>query len=377
MILSKKQLEDNEEKVLAPYAVHSRNSKGRKHPDHDDKQRLPFQKDRDRIIHCRAFRRLKDKTQVFVAHHGDHYRNRLSHSLEVAQVSKGIARSLGLNEDLAEVIALAHDLGHTPFGHAGEFALHEALTAYGLEFEHNEQSRRTVEEIERIYPDFAGLNLSIEVIEGLQKHQTSWDNPKKNAAIRPSLEAQVVNMGDEIAYQNHDVDDGLRAGIFTEEDLQKLALWQMAAELTGKLYGNIEDAKIRWSRVISKMVGIMITDVCVETNERLEKNGVKNLENVYAASKSLVGFSPELEAANRELKEFLLARFYNHPDTVAPMQKGQETIKRLFAHYMEHPDDLPRFAAGAERAAALRDYLAGMTDRFAELAAERLELFSR
>lgn len=382
MILSKKQLEDNEKRVLAPYAVLSQNTRGRRHPDHDDKQRLPFQKDRDRIIHCRAFRRLKDKTQVFVAHHGDHYRNRLSHSLEVAQISKGIARSLGLNEDLAEVIALAHDLGHTPFGHAGEFALHEALSEYGLEFEHNEQSRRTVEEIEHIYPNFMGLNLSIEVIEGLQKHQTSWDNPKKNAAVKPSLEAQVVNMGDEIAYQNHDVDDGLRAGIFMEEDLQKLALWQMAYELTEKLYGPIEDAKIRWSRVISKMVGIMITDVCVETNERIEKNGVITLEDVYACDKSLVDFSPELKDANRQLKEFLLGNFYNHPDTVAPMQKGQETVKKLFKHFMENPQDLPRLLAekvqsleGAERANLLRDYLAGMTDRFAELAAERFGLF--
>lgn len=384
MIISKKQLEENEGKTLAPYAVLSKKSKGRKYADHDDKQRLPFQKDRDRVIHCRAFRRLKDKTQVFVAHHGDHYRNRLSHSLEVAQISKGIARSLGLNEDLAEVIALAHDLGHTPFGHAGEFALHEVLSAYGLEFEHNEQSRRTVEEIEHVYPDFIGLNLSLEVINGLQKHQTSWDNPKKNEAVRPSLEAQVVNMGDEIAYQNHDVDDGLRAGIFEEADLQELTLWQMAAELTDKLYGPIEDAKIRWSRVISKMVGIMITDVCVETDARLAKYEIKTLEDVYACDKSLVGFSPDLTDANRQLKEFLLARFYNHPDTVAPMQKGQETVKRLFKHFMESPLDLPRLLAEkaeqleeSARAELLRDYLAGMTDRFAELAAERLELFSR
>ncbi len=380
MILSKTQLEINEMKVLAPYAVHNKDSRGRKHPDHDDNQRLPFQKDRDRIIHSRAFRRLKDKTQVFVAHHGDHYRNRLTHSLEVAQVSKGIARSLGLNEDLAESIALAHDLGHPPFGHAGEFALHEALSEYGFEFEHNDQSRRTVEELEKVYPNFVGLNLSIEVIEGLMKHQTSWDNPKHARAIRPSLEAQVVNMGDEIAYQNHDVDDGLRAGIFTEEDLNELALWKMAAELTEKQYGEIEDAKIRWARTISKMIGIMITDILVETSDRLERNKIKTLEDVYKCAESLVGFSDELREANRALKEFLMARFYNNPDIVAPMAKGQGIIKKLFSHYMEKPEDLPRIPGEKaqalelkERALFLRDYLAGMTDRFAELACELLE----
>ncbi len=377
MILSKTQLEINEMKVLAPYAVHK--SKGRKHPDHDDQQRLPFQKDRDRIIHSRAFRRLKDKTQVFVAHHGDHVRNRLTHSLEVAQISKGIARSLGLNEDLAESIALAHDLGHPPFGHAGEFALHEVLTEYGFEFEHNDQSVRTVEELEKVYPNFVGLNLSIEVIEGMMKHHTSWDNPKHAGAVRPSLEAQVVNMGDEIAYQNHDVDDGLRSGIFTEEDLAELALWKMAAELTEKQYGVIEDAKIRWARTISKMIGIMVTDILVETSERLAEKKITTLADVYACGESLVGFSVELKEANRALKEFLMARFYNNPDIVAPMQKGQDIIKRLFKHYMEKPEDLPRLQAEKSQALAekervlfLRDYLAGMTDRFAELASELL-----
>lgn len=379
MILSKEQLEEIEAVALMPYAVLSKATRGRKFPDHDDHQRLPFQKDRDRIIHSRAFRRLKDKTQVFVSHHGDHFRNRLTHSLEVAQVSKGIARSLGLNEDLAESIALAHDLGHTPFGHAGEFALHECLSAYGMEFEHNEQSRRTVEELENVYPGFRGLNLSLEVLEGLMKHQTSWDNPKKFEAVRPSLEAQVVNFGDEIAYQNHDVDDGLRAGLFDEDDLSGLSLWLMASELARNQYGEIEDAKIRWARTISKMIGIMITDICVETSERLKDFGIKNLEDVYACHEKLVSFSPELKEANRALKEFLLARFYNHPEVVAPIEKGQKIIKTLFEHYIKKPDDLPRLLAERcqaleekERAPLVRDYLAGMTDRFAELAAEGL-----
>lgn len=379
MILSRQQLEENEAKVLMPYAVLSKFSRGRKHKDHDDGQRLCFQKDRDRIIHSRAFRRLKDKTQVFVAHYGDHFRNRLSHSLEVAQISKGLARSLGLNEDLSESIALAHDLGHTPFGHAGEFALNELLHKYGLGFEHNEQSRRTVEEIENVYPGFRGLNLSVEVIEGLMKHQTSWDNPEKVDAVKPSLEAQIVNFGDEIAYQNHDVDDGLRSGMFNEEELEQLALWNMASEFTENQYGKIEEPKIRFARKISKMIGIMIADIAVETTERLKKSEIKTLQDVYKCDQKLVGFSEEMSKANKELKEFLLLRFYNHTDIVSSMQKGQEIIKKLFAYYMKNPDGLPKILADKSlaleekgRSELVRDYLAGMTDRFAELTAESL-----
>lgn len=363
-----------------PYAVLSKNSRGRKFPEPEDEQRLAFQKDRDRIIHSRAFRRLKDKTQVFVGHYGDHYRNRMTHSLEVAQVSRDVARTLGLNEDLAESIALAHDLGHPPFGHSGEFALDECMQEYGMRFEHNEQSKRIVEEIENIYPGHKGLNLSIEVLEGLMKHQTSWDNPKNGDGVKPSLEAQIVNLGDEIAYQNHDIDDGIRGGIFTEKELEKLALWQMSSEMVQNMFGQIEDPKIRFSRIISKMLGIMIADICVETTERLQKYGIKTLEDVYACDEKLVSFSSELGQANRQMRDFLMSRFYYHPEVVEKMSEGQNIIKKLFRHYMEKPQDLPRLIAvkcqaleSMERAELLRDYLAGMTDRFALASAKRLE----
>lgn len=355
MIYSLSQLMDHEAQTLQPYAVLSRESRGRAHPEAEETQRLPFQKDRDRIVHCRAFRRLKEKTQVFVAHYGDHYRTRLSHSLEVAQVSRGLARMLGLNEDLAEAVALAHDLGHTPFGHAGEHALDECLQAHGLHFEHNEQSRRIVDELEEVYPHWRGLNLSVEVIEGLMKHQTSWDNPSGGEAVRPSLEAQMVNFGDEIAYQNHDVDDGLRSGLFNEADLASLDLWRKSTEAVGCEYGAIEDAKIRWARTVSKMMSLMIVDIAEETSRRLQTHGIRTLEDVYACPEKLVGFSPTMEAANKQLKDFLTTRLYFHPTVVALSQKGQDVIRQLFEREM---------ARGAKPEEA-RDFIAGMTDRFA------------
>jgi dGTPase len=352
MIYSRENLETNETKVLQPYAVLSVNSRGRRHVEELDDARLPFQRDRDRIIHCRAFRRLRNKTQVFVAHHGDHYRNRLSHSLEVAQVSGGLARSLGLNEDLAEAISLAHDLGHTPFGHAGETTLNECLKAHGMRFEHNEQSRRLVEELEEVFPGFMGLNLSIEVIEGLMKHESFWDHPNDESGIRPSLEAQVVNFGDEIAYQNHDVDDGLRSGIFSEEDLLGLKLWEFAKEAVEVQYGKIADRKIRIARMVSKMIGIMMNDILEESSKRLV--GIKTLEDVYACEAKLIGFSEDMLAANKELKDFLMSRLYMSPSVKEYSLRGQETIRALF----------DRFVVSMGPAEA-RDFLAGMTDSFA------------
>lgn len=354
-ILTAQQLAENEARVLQPYAVLSRDSRGRKYEEAEDTQRLPFQKDRDRIIHSRAFRRLKDKTQVFVAHYGDHYRTRLSHSLEVAQVSRDLARMLGLNEDLAEAVGLAHDLGHTPFGHAGEHALDECLRPYGLRFEHNEQSRRIVEELEEVYPGWVGLNLSQEVIEGLMKHHTSWDNPLGGEAVRPSLEAQIVNFGDEIAYQNHDVDDGLRSGLFEESDLKKIELWQRATEVVEKFYGSIADPKIRWARTVSKMIGLMIVDIAQETSRRLKEARVKTLEDVYSFDGKLVYFSEKMAENNKELKDFLMTRLYFHPEVLGHSERGQAIIKTLFVRYMEE----------GGRPEEVRDFIAGMTDPFA------------
>ncbi len=360
MKLSRNELEKRETAHLETYAVHSSASRGRKHPEKQD-DRLCFQVDRERILHCRAFRRLKNKTQVFVAHYGDHYRNRLTHSLEVAQVSRGLARTLGLNEDLTEAVALAHDLGHTPFGHAGEHALHECLREHGLSFEHNEQSRRIVEELENTYPNFRGLNLSIEVIEGLMKHQSFWDHPKDVEGVRPSLEAQVVNFGDEIAYQNHDVDDGLRSGLFKESDLLSLKLWERAAEKVKKDYGLIKNARIRQSRTVSRMIGVMMEDIANETERRLKEHKIHTLEDVYACALPLVGFSKEMAAENRALKDFLATRLYFHPEVLRLSERGQETIRELFKRLAEEYPSLEK----------RRDYLAGMTDSFALRALER------
>lgn len=375
MINTTLQLAEKEAEMLCPYAVLSKNSRGRKVTEPMDPQRLPFQKDRDRIIHCKAFRRLKEKTQVFVPHYGDHYRNRLSHSLEVSQVSRDLARTLGLNEDLAEAIALAHDLGHTPFGHSGEYALHECMQEYGLSFEHNDQSRHIVEELEEVYPNFRGLNLSIEVIEGMMKHQTSWDNPSGVEAIRPSLEAQVVNLADEIAYQNHDVDDGLRSGLFSESELEGLQLWQWAKEASDKADGPIPDEKIRISRTVSKMISLMIWDIAEEASRLIQMHSIQNINDVYACKEKLVSFSPPMTIANKELKDFLSTRLYFHPEVVQHAEHGKKIIKRLFNHYMKewkaaHPDLEP--AVGA---VAIKDYLAGMTDRFAEIQVQELEVF--
>lgn len=354
MIYSKDQLEKSESEVLAAYAVLSGNSRGRKYDEPEADNRLCFQKDRDRILHSRAWRRMKGKTQVFVPNYGDHYRNRLTHSLEVAQLARDMARTLGLNEDLSETIGLAHDLGHTPFGHAGEHALHECLKKHGLEFEHNEQSRRVIEELEKIYPEFPGLNLSIEVIEGMMKHHTSWDNPAGNETVKPSLEAQIVNFADEIAYQNHDTDDGLRSGLFSEEDLRKLILWQMAAEAVLEQYGEVEDEKVRWARTVSKMIGLMVSDVCEESSKRLIN--IKSLEDVYASKDKLIGFSEDMIVANKELKDFLIARLYFHPQVVEPAEQGQQVVRELVMAYLEQGQSVEQ----------VRDYLAGMTDQFAQ-----------
>lgn len=383
----------NEKKVLAPYAALSSESRGRVHDEPAGETRLAFQKDRDRIIHSKAFRRLKDKTQVFVAHGDDHNRNRLTHTLEVAQVSRDLARMLGLNEDLAEAIALAHDLGHTPFGHAGETALDECLRRFKepgegganskrMRFEHNAQSKRVVEELEHVYPGFVGLNLSIEVLEGLMKHETSWDKPGDSVAVRPSLEAQIVNLADEIAYQNHDVDDGLRGGFFNEEDLAGLDLWRRASELVQEQYGEIKNQKIRRARTVSKMIGFMMRDVYEETLGRIERHGVKSLANVYACSEPLVGFSEELAKGNLELKNFLSKRLYFSDEVLKHSKRGQQIITALFDYYLEHFDKRPVeetdgsivFIKGEDAVPDIRDFIAGMTDHFAEQTAADLQL---
>lgn len=370
MHLNRTQLLAREDAALAPYAVKGTLSRGRMYPEQEDFTRMPFQKDRDRIIHCRAFRRLKGKTQVFVAHYGDHYRTRLSHSLEVAQVSRDVARSLGLNEDLAESIALAHDLGHTPFGHAGQDALDDCLRPFGLRFEHNEQSKRIVEVLEQIYPNFTGLNLTFEVRQGLMKHQSPWDQVD-STFHEASLEAQVVNLADEVAYNNHDVDDGLRSGLITEIALSDLAIWKEATKRLYDQYGSISNDDIRRARTVSLMVGLMIQDLVEFSAQLLAAEHIDSLEKVYTAEEKLILFSPDQYRWNHELKDFLARKMYFHPTVKALSDRGQEIIRDLFTHYRAHPETLPAeeqalIQNGDRLEVVVKDYVAGMTDRFAE-----------
>jgi dGTPase len=376
MIHDRAALIAREDQLLQPYALRSSLSEGRLHDEPEDLTRTPFQKDRDRIIHCRAFRRLKMKTQVFVAHYGDHYRTRITHSLETAQVSRDIARSLGLNEDAAETIALAHDLGHTPFGHAGEHALNELMQPFGREFEHNQQSKRIVEELEQVYPQFRGLNLTFEVRQGLMKHQSPWDQAHSEFH-GTSLEAQIVNLADEIAYNNHDVDDGLRSGLITEETLAELPIWRNSMEAVERKYGVIENAHVRRARLVSNMIGLMIGDLIRTSSERIDAAQLTSLEDVYRRTDKLVQFSEKQSKMNRELKEFLSKNMYFHPRVVALSDLGQQIIRDLFKHYLDHPEDLPKeeqasLKTGAPLEVLIQDYIAGMTDDFAQQEWQRL-----
>lgn len=354
---------------LAPYAFKNADSAGRQHKESHDDYRLPFQRDRDRVIHSRAFRRLQAKTQVFVAYYGDHYRDRMTHSIEVAQIARDISRRLGLNEDLSETIALAHDLGHTPFGHAGEEALDKMMKQYGGSFEHNHQSHRIVTKLERLYPDFDGLNLSIEVVDGLLKHDPS--------VATPHLEAQVTDLSDEIAYTNHDLDDGIRSGLITLGQLQKLALLKRAEEKVLKKYGphafeKDEDAHQRFiSRVISQTISLMIQDLQRTTHANLSKHGIDSVEKVKKFDGKLVQFSSELTPEIKEVRDFLLENFYHSKKVEEKILRGQKVIEGLFNHYKEHPDKMsPLYnsliESGEPLQIVIKDYIAGMTDHFAE-----------
>lgn len=368
MSRTKKELENLEAQNLAAYAVKSRDSKGRKFDEHGQRPdeptilssrdaRLCFQKDRDRIIHSKAFRRLDEKTQVFPSYFGDHYRTRLTHTIEVAQISRDICRRLGLNEDLAEVIALAHDLGHPPFGHAGEDALNEIMKEYGGHFEHNEQSERIVDKLEKLYPDFDGLNLSVEVLEGLKKHHTIWDQSGRSfvASEKMHLEGQVVNIADEIAYTNHDMDDGLRSGILTEDDLRDSAIWREAESATTEKYGEIELPGVRKSRIISKVIATMIENIC------------DNFDG------ETIAFSDAMLGKIKELREILYQRFYLSPAVKEKLAEGKKMIKKLFKHYIEHPDQIPeKYKQNEKIEIAIKDYIAGMTDLFIRKEIEKI-----
>ncbi len=336
-------------KTLAPYAAKSEYSKGRKFPEKMKDNRFEFERDRDRIIHSKAFRKLEYKTQVFIIHAGDSYRTRLTHSLEVAQIARGIARRMELNEDLAEAIALAHDVGHTPFGHNGEFKLNELMKDHGG-FEHNLQSYRILSELEKRYPEFNGLNLTFETLEGLVKHSSEYDNsnpmgmdlkyfePDKS----PTLEAQIIDLADEIAYNNHDIDDGLESGLLEFDDIyENVTLWREAVNETEKFYGKLE-RKILIYRSISFLISKFIQNLVDNSLENLKKNKINSIEDVRNFRGKLIGFSSEMEEKNKELKEFLFDRLYTHNQVMQMKIKAEKVIETLFHAIKRYPKLLPQ-----------------------------------
>lgn len=364
MLFTRQQLEDREREFLASYAVKSGDSRGRKHPEDEDKFRLVFQKDKERVIFSKPFRRLDEKTQVMMANFGDHYRTRLTHTLEVAQAARAMARNLGLNEDLCEVIALAHDLGHPPFGHAGEYALDEVLHEFGMHFEHNDQSRRIVEFLADGHPNFGGMNLTFETLDGLIKHQTAYDQQGREFEVSAHLEAQVVNIADELAYINHDMDDGIRSGVITLEQISKLDLWKLGEEKARKKYGErLQGGQLR-SRVISAIISLMIDDLCENTEKNLQKNKIKTVEDVNEYQGVLAAFSLDLRQKVNEMRKFLYDNFYMSDKVHKMNELGMEKIKALFRFYYENPKKFPKFKSKETLVIDVKDYIAGMTDGF-------------
>jgi len=361
-------LEKREDALLAGYAMRSSRSRGRLHAEPGSRYRTTYQRDRDRIVHSTAFRRLEYKTQVFVNHEGDHYRTRLTHTLEVAQISRSIARVLRLNEDLVETIALAHDLGHSPFGHAGEDAL-DALLADEGGFEHNLQSLRVVDTLEKRYPDFDGLNLSWEVRESIVKHGEPGDLPEGfEPAWKPLLEAQLADIADSLAYSNHDIDDGIRSGFIGIEDLRDVRLWAGAEGAVIESHPRI-DPKRLVARTVSHLIDEQVSDLIAATHRRLVEARIDSVEAVRSHGTALVGFSPEMEALKEEMGAFLHERLYNHYRTLKMAEKAKRFIAAIFNEYMRNarqlPPDFQDRMASDGKARVIADYIAGMTDRFA------------
>ena len=370
MPCTRQELEERERQFLAPYAQFSAETRGRKYSEDPPEWRTHYQRDRDRVIHSRAFRRLEYKTQVFLNGTGDHLRTRLTHTMEVAGVARNIARALKLNEDLTETIALAHDLGHSPFGHKGETVLNQLMKRHGG-FEHNRQSLRVVELLEQKYPVFPGLNLTWEVREGLVKHFTSFDHPAKGngfTARSSSLEAQVANLADEITYYSHDLDDGLTAGLFTEKQLRDVRVWREAAQAIRKRYGNLPDETRRYF-VIRCIIDRQVTDVVWTTEERISAAGVRTADQVRQQAHPLVQYSPKGRKSNLELRAYLYKNLYYNPEVHEPNRRAVRLLEELFAYYLEHRQQLGEQAQKRARRhgwpRAICDYLAGMTDRYA------------
>jgi dGTPase len=370
----------------APYASHPEKSRGRLHPEPEHDMRSPFQRDRDRIIHSTAFRRLKHKTQVFVYHEGDHYRTRLTHSLEVAQIARTIARALGLDEDLAEAVGLAHDLGHTPFGHAGEEALNAEMAPFGG-FSHNDQTLRILTRLERGYAEFDGLNLTWETLEGTAKHNGPLVGPGIERPVPPWIaeydqlhplaldtlagpEAQIAALADDIAYNNHDIDDGLRAGLFAVADLAEVPLVGPVFDEVARRYPGLDESRLI-HEAIRRLIDRMVRDLVAETGRRLARSGVATVDEVRRLGEPIAAFSPEMASHDRTLKRFLFERMYRHYRVNRMSSKARRVVRELFQLFLAEPECLPgewRALTGGDEPATARivaDYLAGMTDRFA------------
>jgi dGTPase len=369
MYRTREQLEQIELDTLAPYAAMSRYSRGRRHPDHEPDYRTAFQRDRDRVVHAAAFRRLEYKTQVFVNDLGDYYRTRLTHTLEVAQIGRTMARALAINEDLVEVICLAHDLGHPPFGHSGETALNALLSDHGG-FNHNHQSYRVVSELERRYPRWPGLNLTFETLEGIAKHETEYDLSLVagfDYDKRGGLEAQVANIADELAYNAHDLDDGLQSGLITPRQLKDLEIWQLLCERLG--WSDDELDEVTRHRFIREQIGLQVDDVLRTTHAALEELQPQSADDIKNLSANIVAHSEQFKAYNRALKAFLYENMYYHPSVVRMSKRAERFINDLFMSFVSEPRQLPRefqqqvAENGLHR--VVGDFIASMTDRSA------------
>lgn len=369
MLITRSNLEEIEDRNLAPYGMRSKDSQGQIFPESEPDYRTCYQRDRDRILHTTAFRRLEYKTQVFINYEDDYYRTRLTHTLEVAQIGRTIARALGANEDLVEAICFAHDLGHSPFGHSGETALSHLMRDHGG-FEHNKQSYRVVTQLERRFPDFPGLNLTWEVLEGIVKHETEYDSINAhefNPELRANLEAQITNAADELAYTAHDLDDGLRSEMILPKMLGGIDIWEIITTSVGCHSDYLDD--LSRHRIIRRLIGLEVTDLIESSAQSLRKSSVRSVNELQLLTYNVVNFSADMNRRNRQLKDLLYTNLYRHYRVMRMSMKAKKIITDLFDAYQAEPKMLPQHVQrlidkfGLER--TICDYIAGMTDRYA------------
>ncbi len=376
MLLFREQLEALEDQRLAPYAQRSIGSRGRMHPEPESKSRTAFQRDHDRIVHSAAFRRLEYKTQVFENEEGDYYRTRLTHTLEVAQIGRSIARTLGINEDLVESICLAHDLGHPPYGHAGEHALDRMMKDHGG-FNHNYQSFRVVTELEHKYPNWSGLNLTIETLYGIAKHETNYDLSQAagfEPELKGSLEAQIANATDELAYNAHDLDDGLIAGVIELDELNSLEFWRFLVDRIGWKGHKLDE--ITRHVLIRELIGVLCSDILDTTQQNLERIQPKSVEDIQRQPENIVGYSPKIHEMNKALKAFLYHNMYYSYRIIRMQQRADYFIERMFEAFLKDSRQLPpewqKKAKEQDLHRTIADYIASLTDRSALLEYRRL-----